>query len=172
MNESAIIYGSNNGSTKKVAESISSELNGQLICIDDMNPTELNDVGFLIFATSTWGLGDLSDDWDVNIKKLDELNLKDKTVALVGLGDQYTYGSTFCDALSIIYDKIKDKGISLIGQWSTDDYEHDESKSILNDKFLGLIIDEDNEPEKTDERIKIWIDQIKDELPENMRKTS
>ena len=35
----------------------------------------------------------------------------------------------------------------------------------MKESFLGLAIDEDNQFEKTEERIDAWVDQIKKEFP-------
>ena len=37
-------------------------------------------------------------------------------------------------------------------------------KAVKNGKFVGLAIDEDNQSDLTDERIKIWVAQIKKEF--------
>jgi flavodoxin I len=55
-------------------------------------------------------------------------------------------------------------GGTTVGFWSTDGYEHSDSKAIKNGKFVGLAIDEDNQSELTDERIKKWVAQIKPEF--------
>ena len=99
--------------------------------------------------------------------KLDAINLENKVISFIGLGDQIVYGSTFCDALRLIYDKIQARKLNHVGLWETESYEYDESQSIVDGKFMGLIIDEDNEPELTDERIDNWVKQIKDELKLN-----
>ncbi|NES97290.1 MAG: flavodoxin FldA, partial [Desertifilum sp. SIO1I2] len=39
-----------------------------------------------------------------------------------------------------------------------------ESKAIKNGKFVGLAIDEDNQPELTEERVKAWVAQLKREF--------
>ena len=159
-----IIYGSNQGNTQMVSEKVASKLDADLIKISDVDSDSINDKDFIIFATSTWGIGDLCDDWEMYLDRLDGISLEGKIISFIGLGDQMVYGSTFCDALRIIYDKVKNNNIKHVGLWPIDGYEHEESRSILDDKFLGLIIDEDNEPELTDDRIDKWVHQIKSEL--------
>ena len=66
----------------------------------------MKDLDFTFFASSTWGIGDLCDDWEMSLDKIDSLNLDDKTISFIGLGSQIVYRSTFCDALGIIYDII------------------------------------------------------------------
>jgi flavodoxin I len=55
-------------------------------------------------------------------------------------------------------------GAVLTGQVSTDGYEFDESEAVVDGKFLGLPIDEDFEPELTDERVEKWVKQISSEF--------
>ena len=42
-----------------------------------------------------------------------------------------------------------------------DGYEFDASEALVNGKFMGLPVDEDFEPELTDERVKKWIEQLR-----------
>jgi flavodoxin len=48
--------------------------------------------------------------------------------------------------------------------WPTDGYEFDESKAVVDGKFVGLVLDDYNEPNKTDDRIKAWVAHIQPEL--------
>jgi flavodoxin I len=47
---------------------------------------------------------------------------------------------------------------------SNDGYDFTESKAVKNSNFVGLTIDEDNQSDLTDERVKIWVAQIKKEF--------
>tara|TARA_B100000925_G_scaffold59434_1_gene39650 strand:- start:4449 stop:4949 length:501 start_codon:yes stop_codon:yes gene_type:complete len=162
-----IIYGSNQGNTHAVSEKVSEKLGASLFNISDLEPEQVENLDFLIFASSTWGVGDLCDDWEMGLDKLDAINLEKKVISFIGLGDQMVYGSTFCDALRLIYDKIQARKLNHVGLWETESYEYDESQSIVDGKFMGLIIDEDNEPELTDERIDKWVKQVQDEVTLN-----
>ena len=73
------------------------------------------------------------------------------------------YGSTFCDGLRLIYERLEKKNMVHIGKWSIDGYEFDESQSIKDGKFLGLVIDEDNESDLTQGRVDLWVKQVKSE---------
>ena len=53
-------------------------------------------------------------------------------------------------------------GGKLIGKWSTEGYEFDESLGCVDGEFLGLAIDYDNQDDLTEERIEAWVEQIKD----------
>ena len=53
----------------------------------------------------------------------------------------------------------------IVGHWPTEGYHFEASKGLADDKhFLGLAIDEDRQPELTNERVDKWVKQIFDEL--------
>ncbi|MGK7929678.1 MAG: flavodoxin FldA, partial [Spirulina sp.] len=39
------------------------------------------------------------------------------------------------------------------------------SKAVKNGKFVGLALDDDNESDKTSDRIQKWVTQLKSEFP-------
>ena len=55
------------------------------------------------------------------------------------------------------------QGATAIGFVPSDGYEFEESKSVVDGKFVGLACDEDNEPDQSEDRVNAWIDQIKSE---------
>ena len=79
-------------------------------------------------------------------------------------GDSIGYADNFQDALGILEEKITELGGTTVGYWSTDGYDFNESKALKNDNFVGLALDEDNQPELTDNRIKAWVTQLKKEF--------
>ncbi len=162
----AIIYGSSTGNTEKVADMIKDEL-GDLIDdvkeISDVSADDMNGFDKLILGIPTWNDGELQEDWETFFEdEMDNVNFSGKTVAIFGLGDQEGYPEFFLDAMRAIYDKVVADGGKVVGAWSTDDYEYDESKAIVDDKFVGLGIDEDNQDDMTEERIEDWCDDIRD----------
>jgi len=46
---------------------------------------------------------------------------------------------------------------------SQDGYDHVESKAVYDDKFCGLMCDEDNQYDMSEERVGAWVAQLKDE---------
>ena len=56
------------------------------------------------------------------------LDLKDKPVAVFGLGDAAGYGEYFCDAMEEIYSTFKSAGAKMVGHWPAEGYEHEGSK--------------------------------------------
>ena len=60
-----------------------------------------------------------------------------------------------------------ENGGEVFGHWPNKGYEFNESLGLMNDDlFYGLVIDEDNQQDQTDQRIKKWVKQIKNKLIE------
>jgi flavodoxin I len=66
--------------------------------------------------------------------------------------------------MGILEEKISEQGGTTVGYWSTEGYEFSESKAVRDGKFVGLALDEDNQSDLTEKRIKIWVTQLKTEL--------
>ena len=159
-----IFYGTTTGVTEDIAHRIADKIDGADIFNIDGNEDKLNDYDVLLLGASTWGFGDLQDDWQTVLDELSNLDLKGKKVGYFGTGDQGTFADTFIDALGIINDEIKKTGATIIGQTSTEGYEFSESRAVVDGKFLGLVVDEINQPDLTDERIDAWVEEIQKEL--------
>ncbi|MDR0384500.1 MAG: flavodoxin [Prevotellaceae bacterium] len=164
MKKTGIFYGSSTGTTEKVAGIIAEKLGISPNDVHNIesNGGDLSKYDFLIFGASSTGIGDLQDFWENFLNNtLKSADLNGKTVALFCCGDSYTYSDSFCGAMRKIYDAIKDRGCTITGNVSTDGYETDDSDAVIDDKFVGLAIDNDNEEDKTPERINAWIKLIK-----------
>jgi len=106
----------------------------------------------------------LQSDWDAYFSELDNIDFSGKKVAYFGTGDQVTYSDNFLDAVGILEEKISELGGATAGYWSTDGYDFSESRAVQNRKFVGLAIDEDNQPELTEKRVQSWVAQLKKEF--------
>jgi flavodoxin I len=167
MKNIAIIYGSSTDNTKNVAQKIAQKLSGENVLLEDVSKVDFSELANypnIILGTSTWGLGDLQDDWDGRISELQNTDLTGKTLAFFGLGDSSSYSDTFADGMGLLYEALEGKGIKAVGTVSTDDYSFDSSKAVKNGKFIGLAIDEDNESDLTEQRVDAWITSIVPEL--------
>lgn len=166
MAKIGIYYGSTTGNTQDVATEIAKELGVDKNDVHDVSNANADFSAYdvILFGSSTFGMGDLQDDWESYIDKVKSADLTGKKIALFGCGDSASYSDTFCDALGIIYKSIKDKGCQIIGQISTDGYTYDASEALIGDKFVGLLIDNDNESDQTSERIKSWVNSLKKEI--------
>ncbi len=163
--KTAIFYGSSLGNTHFVAEKIQKQL-PEAVCqsVNDLKSADILKYDFIILGTSTWGVGNLQDDFELFVEMLLSLDLSDKTFALFGCGDQGTYPDTFCNGMGKLYYLLVDKGWKVIGNWSIDGYDFSESEAVIDDHFVGLALDEDNEPDMTDVRIKEWLQILKTEI--------
>ena len=126
---------------------------------DDMQPYQN-----LILACPTWEIGQLQEDWDAFIDEIENVDYAGKKVTYLGLGDADGYPDTFLDAMGIIHDRIKDKGATFVGQWPPDGFNFSASKGVVDGKFLGLGIDEDNQKDLTAGRVEKWVAQLKGEF--------
>lgn len=163
---SAIFYGSSTGNTKDAAEAIGKVLGiSDIIDISKDGVSKMANYEKIIIGTSTWGDGDLQDDWDSEWNEFKSIDFHGKTVALFGLGDQESYGDHYLDAMGTIYATVVKNGAIVVGEWSSDGYSHDESSAeVEKGFFVGLALDEDNESEMTKNRIEQWCSQIKDKI--------
>jgi flavodoxin I len=167
MKKTGIFYGSTTGTTESVARLIAEKLG--------VSPADVHDVSkldaalaesyeALILGTSTWGDGELQDDWYDGIKVLKNANLSGKTIALFGCGDSESYSDTFCDGMGILFEDLKDSGCTFVGAVSDSDYTYASSVAVADGKFVGLALDDVNESDRTDARVSAWIEMLKADL--------
>ncbi|PSO48987.1 MAG: flavodoxin FldA [Cyanobacteria bacterium SW_9_44_58] len=168
MTKIGLFFGSTTGNTQDIAERIQEEFSGDNVVmlheISEVEEDEFSDYDNIIIACPTWDIGQLQSDWEGFYLDLDEVDFSGKKVAYFGVGDQEGYPDNFQDAMGILEAKISELGGKTVGHWSTDGYDFNESKAIKNGKFVGLALDEDNQADLTDERISVWVKQLKDEF--------
>ncbi|NQY22566.1 MAG: flavodoxin [Campylobacteraceae bacterium] len=161
----AIFYASSVGNTEDIAKRLSTKLGDiDTYNICDEGIEKINNYEKIIFGVSTWGDGDLQDDWEDSWGDFCDINFSNKTIALFGLGDQDSYADTFVDGLGTMYEALKDTGANIIGFTSVDGFEHEESTAQIENEFVGLVLDEDNQDDLSEERIDAWIDTIKERI--------
>lgn len=156
-----VVYGSDQGSTRGIANRIAKKLNGKSLDIKKAKAADLEACQLLILGSPTYGCGDLQSDWEENIAVLDQANLAGKAVALFGTGDQMTYPECFGDAVGILYDRVAAKGARVVGFTEPEDYDFSFSAALRDGRFVGLVLDEDNQSHLTDHRIEAWIGSLK-----------
>lgn len=172
MDKIAILFGPTGGNTEKVARMIGKafgEGNADLIPVRDVQESDLKPYTRIIFGgptvgTHTWSDPTQKNDWDLFLTRLYKMDLKGKTCAVFGLGDQVSYSFKFIDDVGVIADQVSQAGAKLVGLVDPEGYTFDESKAFRNGKFLGLPLDEDNEPELTTSRINQWVELLKTEF--------
>ncbi|MCP9885834.1 flavodoxin FldA [Synechococcus sp. ATX 2A4] len=167
-----ILFATTTGKTEDVATRLA-ELIGSTANVEDvgdLDATEqLEEPGDLICCVPTWNTGADSmrsgTAWDSHVEAIPDLQLTGRSVAIVGLGDSSSYSDYFCDAMEELYTAFIQAGASLVGKVSPDGYNFSESKSVVDGMFCGLALDEDSEPDLTDDRLVQWVKQLRKEAP-------
>ncbi len=115
MSKVLVIYGSTTGNTESAAKTIAQQLSGHEVeCMDvsNVSKADFESATTLILGTSTWGFGDLQDDWDSALDTLRSANLSGKSVAFFGYGDSSSYPDTFVDGMSYLKEAAVGAGIT------------------------------------------------------------
>ncbi len=169
MKTIGLIYGSDTGMTEEVTNAIIEKWTLCDIDVFEASHVKNSDIeGFdvLFLGLSTWYDGDLQSDWDNYYRKFENVDFTNKTIALYGLGDQYGYGEYFIDGVGILAEIVIKNGGEIVGKWPTEGYDYEISKAEIDGEnlFYGLAIDEDNQPELTEERIDTWLGMLENQL--------
>ena len=172
MSRIGIFFASSTGNTRRIAKLIKKRFDDETMA-DALNVNKASadliaGYSYLILGTSTLGGGQLpglSTDcmgggWEEFLPQLKELDFTGKTVALFGLGDQDKYPDEFVDAMGELYHFVKARGATVIGAWPADDYDFISSKALVDDAFVGLALDQENQKNLTDARVDAWLRQI------------
>ena len=163
-----LLYSTTTGNTETAAGYIADATGLEAVDIGDASVDDIKAADSLICGAPTWHTGADSERsgtaWDEFLYgDLTGLDLKGKKVAIFGMGDQAGYADNYCDAMDELESCFKKQGAEIVGAWPTEGYEHEESKSVRGDNFVGCPFDEDNQPDESEERAKKWVEQIKGE---------
>ncbi|GIK57387.1 MAG: flavodoxin [Chloroflexota bacterium] len=170
MTPIGLFYGTDTGFTQIVTDLIVEEFNGiapDLVSVHNVGDepvAKMLDYPYLIVGCPTWNIGQLQDDWDDQFLALDALDLTGKKIAIFGLGDQFGYPESFCDAIGILGRKFIAQGAELVGFTPAAGYEFTHSEGIAGGMFMGLALDDENENAKTPGKITDWVWQLVDEF--------
>ena len=169
MSKIGIFFGPEKGSVHRVAEKLQNIIGSEkaeLISVNDASVADIEKYDKIIFGISTvgketWDSEYSNTDWSKFFPEVSKTDYAGKTVALFGLGDHVTYPDHFVNAMGMLAKEILPLNANIVGQVDPAGYEFEDSEAIIDGKFIGLPIDEDFEPEMTDERIAGWINSIK-----------
>ena len=151
-----IYYGSSTGNTEAAANDIAAALGVDAANIHNVGDTDAStvaDYDTLLLGSSTWGAGDLQDDWYDFLDNLKAQDLAGKKIGLFGCGDSDSYGDS-------IYDALQDSGATFVGAYEPEDYQVTDSEINRDGKFIGLALDAADE-DKNPERIAKWVELVK-----------
>ena len=167
MKKVTIIYSFHTQKSKRVAEKIIEALgnfNTEVVNAEELTSDVFSNNNHFILSAPTWFDGELPNYWDEFIPELEELDLKNKTFAVFGLGDQKGYPENFCDAIGILAEVLEKCGAKIIGRTPADGYSFESSRALRDGIFVGLPLDQENQAKLTNDRIAKWVEQIKKEI--------
>jgi flavodoxin I len=167
MNKIGLFYSFNTKNTSQAAKLISEAFGTDTIIsnnIEQTNEEQFAAFDNYILGVPTWFDGELPNYWDEFLPDLEELNLKGKTFAIYGAGNQKEYAENFVDAIGLMADIIESLGGKLIGFVPNEGYKFDNSKALRDDHFVGLPLDFDTQKKLVPERIEKWVNQLKKEF--------
>ena len=172
MKKIALLYWGKGGSTEKVAHLVYDQFDSEMIDIFDLesfNIKNLDKYETLILGAATigadyWEEASANNLWNRFFRDLENIDLSGKTVAFFGLGDQVLYPDHFVDGLGLFQKELSKTNAKIIGQWPVEGYDFTDSEGVKDGMFYGLAVDENNQWDMTEERVKKWTDQLKKEL--------
>lgn len=139
MSKILVSYATKGGDTKEVAEFIADILKADVIEAKNLNENVLNSHDGFVFAASTHGDGQIFANFDDKLGLLNQTDFNGRKVALVGVGNQERHGNDFCSGLSAFLPVLKKA--KMIGATDANGYKFNFSRSFINGKFIGLVID-------------------------------
>lgn len=160
-----IVYGSTDGHTAEIAARLKEMLDDliplaedgvELLDVAEYHLDALLDFDCIVLGVPTWDTGQLQRDWEAALEDFAGLDLSARRVAIFGLGDQAGYPDTFADAMVFLADQVRACGAMLVGVWPTDGYSFRHSWAVEEGHFVGLVLDEHNQPELTEPRLRCW----------------
>jgi len=169
MAKVGVFFGTDTGNTRRVAKDITTTLGSAIAAkpVNIRNATVEDLLGFdtLILGTPTYGEGQLpglstgnaTESWEEFLPKLEGHDFTGKKVAIYGLGNQKGYPDEFVDAMFYLYDQFEQCGATLIGAWDIEGYKFQKSKAVVDDRFVGLVLDQENQKELTPTRLETWL---------------
>ncbi len=165
MEKIGIFYSFNSQKTKLIGEKILEMFKeGEIEAINAETVTEEEFLKYdrMILGVPTWFDGELPNYWDEFVPAIEDLDMSGKKIAIYGLADQKSYPENFGDAVGLMANLLKQRGAEIVGETSTEGYTFESSRAIKNDKFVGLILDQENQARLTQARLDMWIKQVKE----------
>ena len=170
MSKTAIFFSPEGGNVNHVADQLGEMLGNDkadVIPVISANKEDVDKYKKVILVGSTvgtdhWDNEVIVDEWSEFFTKIQDISFEDKKVAIVGLGNCVLYPEHFADGMADLHDRITKQNGKVLGFVDSEGYEFTDSEAVNEDGlFCGLALDEDNEYDLTEERLKKWIQQLK-----------
>jgi flavodoxin I len=169
MTKVGIFFGTDTGNTRRIAKDIATVLTSAIaakpVNIRNASVVDMLTYDMLILGTPTYGEGQLpglstgnaTESWEEFLPTLAGQNFSGKKVAIYGLGNQKSYPTEFLDAVYYLYEQFTQCGATMIGGWDIEGYQFKSSKAVVDNRFLGLALDHENQNDLTPARLETWL---------------
>ncbi len=169
MTKIGIFFGTDTGNTRRIAKDIATKLGSAIaakpVNVRNASVTDMQAYDILILGTPTYGegllpglsTGNATESWEEFLPTLVGQSFSGTKVAIYGLGNQKTYPNEFVDAMFYLYEQFKDCNATIIGDWDTEGYQFKASKAVVNERFVGLVLDQENQKDQTPDRLDTWL---------------
>jgi len=167
MNKVGLFYSFNTNKTSRVAEIVKEAFgddNIEAVNVEEVTLEQFTSYDNIICGVPTWFDGELPNYWDEFVPDIEDMDLKGKNIALYGLGDQKGYPENFLDGIGLLAEIFEDQGARLVGFTSIEGYSFESSRANRGDQFCGLGIDFESQGSMNEERVKNWVEQLKEEF--------
>ncbi len=184
MQKIGVFFGTETGTTRLIAKKIykllGEEVAAKPLNVNRITPEDMLQYDALILGTPSYGTGDipglgagcLERNWEEFLALFGTPDLSGKRIAMFGLGAQERYSERFASSLFALYKVFQDLGAEMIGDWPVDGYEFEHSASVVDGRFVGLVIDQRTQGMYTEERLKTWVAQVAPELLQKLQKAA
>ncbi|HKJ41656.1 MAG TPA: flavodoxin [Sunxiuqinia sp.] len=172
MSKIGLFFGPEKGSVDRVARKIAETIGEdkiELVSVNHASAADLEKYDKIIFGISTvgketWDSEYSNTDWSKFFPEVRKVDYSGKTMAIFGLGDHITYPEHFVNAMGRLAKELQKQNGKLVGGVEPEGYEFEESEALVNGSFVGLPLDEDFEPELTNERVDAWLKSIQSDF--------
>lgn len=176
MAKIGVFFGTNSGTTRLIAKKLAAKLGDEVadkpVNVNRVSLEEFLSYRALILGTPSYADGQMPSlaqgikdgSWLEFLRKLEGQDLSGRTIAFYGLGDQVKYKTHFASALGKLCSFFKARGATVVGSWSAEGYTFEDSDALEEGRFCGLVLDADNQPLLTEQRLTDWVAQVKDPL--------
>ena len=97
----------------------------------------------------------------------DAFDLMGKKVALFGTGDRESYLQYYVEGLARVWRLLDQRGATLVGRVDVDDVGFEgSSRAIVNGKFVGLPVDDNDDPKEKEAALRAWVERVVEEFRE------
>jgi len=167
MKKIGLFYSFNSNKTaligKKIIEAFG-DVDIEIINAEEVSEETFSKFDNIIAGVPTWFDGELPNYWDEFVPAMEDLNLKNKKVAIYGLGDQKGYPENFNDGIGLFAKLVEKQGAQVIGFTSIEGYTYENSAAQIGNQFCGLCLDQENQGRLSKKRIQDWVETLKKEF--------